>query len=239
MSDGQVSIRARRLSYRHPGAARPVLDDVHLDVHSGDGVAVLGPSGSGKSTLLTLFAALRRPQQGELVVEGRRLDGARRRELLDLRASDVGLVLQQPGRNVLPYATVEQNLLFAQRPSGRTRQVMRQRAADVLEAVGLPAAGQQPAGALSGGEQQRLAVGLALAHQPRLLLADEPTSQLDRTSAGHLVALLATVANAGTTVVLVTHDSEVAAAFPRVILVRDGGLTEQQPQPRPESRERC
>ena len=215
--DGLVQI------YRLEGTEVVALRGVDLTLDAGETVAFLGPSGSGKSTLLNLLAGLLRPSAGGLYIHGRDMSRVTERQLLGIRARDVGVVLQNPGRNLLPYATAFDNVLFAQRASRRRRSVKRRRTTALLDTVGLGPVARTPAGELSGGEQQRLAVAVAVANGPRLLLADEPTSQLDRDSSTAVIGLLqAANTDLGTTVVLVTHDPEVGAAMGRTITIRDG-----------------
>ena len=136
---------------------------------------------------------------------------------------DIGVVLQNPARNLLAYDTAMGNMAFALRPAMPNSRTRRRWALALLDAVGLAAVGGRRAGRLSGGEQQRLAVAVAVANRPRLLLADEPTSQLDRTSAAAVIDLFrAANADMGTTVVVVTHDADVGDAFGRTITIRDG-----------------
>jgi ABC-type lipoprotein export system ATPase subunit len=140
-----------------------------------------------------------------------------------MRLRDVGIVMQNPGRNLLQYESVAGNVLFAQAPTRRTRSMKRARTRGLLAAVGLERLATRPAGRLSGGEQQRLAVAVALANGPRLLLADEPTSQLDHRSADLVTGLLqAANEDLGTTVIVVTHDQQLGQAFGRTITIRDG-----------------
>ena len=179
--------------YRSEGTEVTALRGVDLEVARGETLALLGPSGSGKSTLLSLLAGLFRPTAGRLVVEGRDLVEATERERTALRARDVGVVLQSPGRNLLPYANALENLVFVQRAGGRGRAARRRRARELLGLVGLADAGPKPMRALSGGEQQRLAVAAALSNEPRLLLADEPTSQLDEDNSARLAELVGAV----------------------------------------------
>jgi putative ABC transport system ATP-binding protein len=186
-------------------------------------VALLGPSGAGKTTLLWHLAGLLKPTAGTVQIGGRQLAGLSAPALTSMRLREVGLLLQNPGSNLLPSQSATGNVLFAQAPTRRGRRVKRRRAADLLERVGLASAAHRPAGLLSGGEQQRLAVAVALANGPRLLLADEPTSQLDPDSAVDVIELIqAANVSLGTTVVAVTHDADVAAAFGRTITIRDG-----------------
>jgi putative ABC transport system ATP-binding protein len=219
--------------YRSEGVEFVALRGIDLTVRAGETVALLGPSGAGKSTLLWLLAGLLTPSAGSVEVFGHRMHKLDSRALARVRASTIGVVLQNPGRNLLPYATALQNIGFAHARAG-DRQVgdedeggvsARRRGrgpAELLELVGLQASAHRAAGGLSGGEQQRLAVAVALANAPRLLLADEPTSQLDQESARRVVALLQHAADDGTTVVVVTHDRTVSEAFGRTITIRDG-----------------
>jgi putative ABC transport system ATP-binding protein len=209
--------------YGTPGHEVTALRGVDLEVDDGEMVALFGPSGAGKSTLLWLLAGLLRPSAGTVELYGqdvRSLDG---RASADLRLRRVGVVLQNPSRNLIPYDTALGNVLFPQRPTRRKDRVKRERALSLLEAVGLLPAAGRVAGRLSGGEQQRLALAVALANGPRLLLADEPTSQLDQASAQWVLDLIrAANHDLGTTVVAVTHDPAVGASLGRTVTIRDG-----------------
>jgi ABC-type lipoprotein export system ATPase subunit len=209
--------------YGDPGREVTALRGVDLTVAEAEMVALLGPSGAGKSTLLWILAGLLRPTAGIAEVSGRRLTELSIRLAANLRLREVGIVMQTPSRNLLPYESVAGNVLFAQGPTRRSYRVKRRRTAALLEAVGLAAVAHRPAGRLSGGEQQRLAVAVALANGPRLLLADEPTSQLDHASAAAVIELIQ-LANAdlGTTVVVVTHDPAISSALGRTVTIRDG-----------------
>jgi putative ABC transport system ATP-binding protein len=209
--------------YGLPGQEVTALRGVDLAVDEAETVALLGPSGAGKSTLLWLFAGLLRPTAGIVEVCGRRLSDLTPKTGAEMRLRDVGVVMQNPGRNLLGYETAIGNLLLAQSPTRRTWPVKRRRSAALLDSVGLARVAHRPAGRLSGGEQQRLAVAIALANGPRLLLADEPTSQLDHESAGAVIDLIqAANADLGTTVVVVTHDQAVGNALGRTVTIRDG-----------------
>src|SRR6201986_1365245 len=215
--DGLVQV------YGTPGQEVTALRGIDLTVSAGDTVALLGPSGAGKSTLLWLLAGLLRPTAGRVTVCGRKVNDLTRRSAADMRLHDVGVVLQNPGRNLLANETATGNILFAQRPAHPGRAASRRRAAELLDAMGLARGAHRPAGRLSGGEQQRLAVAVALANRPQLLLADEPTSQLDRTSATTVLDLIrAAHENNGSTVVMVTHDPAAGNALRRTITIRDG-----------------
>jgi ABC-type lipoprotein export system ATPase subunit len=209
--------------YGTPGNEVAALRGVDLTIEPGEMVALLGPSGAGKTTLLWHLAGLLKPTAGTVEVAGRPLSALSRGALTSMRLREVGLLLQNPASNLLPAQSAAGNVLFAQAPTRRSRKVKRRRAAALLDRVGLAGVARRPAGLLSGGEQQRLAVAVALANGPRLLLADEPTSQLDPESAGDVIELIqAANASLGTTVVAVTHDPEVAAALGRTITIRDG-----------------
>jgi len=211
--------------YGAAGAEVVALRGVDLEVRRGETLAVLGPSGSGKSTLLWLLAGLIRPTAGQLFVAGELLGDRDEGALAGLRARRVGVLMQNPSRNVLPYGTALDNVMFAQSPARRRWAVKRKRALELLETVGLAGLEGSRAGALSGGEQQRLAMAVAVANGPELLLADEPTSQLDGETAKIVVELMrATSADLGTTVVVVTHDENVAAAMDRTVTIRDGRI---------------
>lgn len=209
--------------YRTAGTEVVALRQVDLVVAPGETVTLLGPSGSGKSTLLWLLGGLLKPTAGNVSVFGNRIGELTSRQVIDLRANEIGTVLQNPASNLLPHANAMQNVLFAQRAGKSSARDKRKRSHTLLDAVGIDRLASRPAGALSGGEQQRLAVAVALANGPRLLLADEPTSQLDRDSAGAVLDLLrAANTDLGTTVVAVSHDEAVAKALGRTITIRDG-----------------
>ncbi|QFY08236.1 ATP-binding cassette domain-containing protein [Nonomuraea phyllanthi] len=195
------------------------LRDVDLVIDEGETVALLGPSGAGKSTLLWLLAGLLRPSAGRLWLNGADIGRLGQRSLDRLRAAQIGMVLQNPARNLIGYLSAAQNVTFAQRAVKRDRR----RAGDLLRRVGLQDAGDRPAGRMSGGEQQRLALAVALANKPRLLLADEPTSQLDERSGAWVVDLIKRAADVdGTTAVVVTHDMSVSEALGPTVTIRDG-----------------
>jgi len=226
MPAGGIGLTCRGLVYiyRLEGYDVVALAGVDLDIAPGESVALLGPSGSGKSTLMSLLAGLLRPAAGRVQVGGYDLVKASDAELQRMRATEVGVVLQGANRNLLPYLTAEQNVRFAQRgcPVDRRRDLPNPR--EVLSLVGLAGRGRfrvRPA-ALSPGERQRLALAVALAARPGLLLADEPTSQLDTRTRDDVVAALDAVRRAGTTVVVVTHDPDVGHALGRTVMIRDG-----------------
>jgi putative ABC transport system ATP-binding protein len=224
-AEAAVAVRCHSLVhvFRTPGQEVAALRGADLVVRSGETVALLGPSGAGKTTLLWHLAGLLRPTAGSVEVAGHalgELDGA---GLSRLRRREIGVVLQNPASNLLPYATALGNIRFALRSTGGARRRAHAVGRTLLEAVGLAGAAHRVAGRLSGGEQQRLAIAVALAAGPSILLADEPTSQLDAGSAAAVLEVLGrTNSELGTTIVAVTHDAAVAAAFGRTVTIRDG-----------------
>jgi putative ABC transport system ATP-binding protein len=205
--------------YGVPGSEVAALQGVDLQVRAGEMVALLGPSGSGKSTLLWHLAGLLRPTAGAVHVCGRQLSTLTGRQLATFRRRDVGVVLQNAGRNLLPYASALDNVRTVRTEQNAEAPTPR----ELLDAVGIGALAHRSAGRLSGGEKQRLAVAVALANLPTLLLADEPNSQLDAAASHDVVELLRDVnARFGTTIVVVTHDRAVSDALDRTVSIRDG-----------------
>src|SRR4051812_11669245 len=219
-----VSCRGLVYIYRLEGYDVVALAGVDLDIAAGESVALLGPSGAGKSTLLSLLAGLLRPSAGRLHVGGHDLVRADEPELQLMRSTAVGVVLQGAARNLLPYLSAEQNVRFAQGGVPASRRTQLPAVREVLAQVGLTNRGRPRLRPhqLTPGERQRLALAVALATRPGLLLADEPTSQLDRDARDEVLAALDAVNRAGTTVILVTHDPEVGAAMARTVTIRDG-----------------
>jgi ABC-type lipoprotein export system ATPase subunit len=203
------------------------LDAITLTVRAGETVAVLGPSGSGKSTLLAVVAGLLRPTSGQVYVGGDDMTLMSERELLAFRALRLGVVVQDPARNLLPYGTAEDNVRFAQRGVRGFRRASLPGPVELLEALGMEHLSGRPVGAFSGGEQQRLAVAMGMAGSPGLLLVDEPTSQLDATNRDAVVELIDVIGRRfGTTVLVVTHDAEVADQLGRTITITQGVATD-------------
>jgi putative ABC transport system ATP-binding protein len=217
-----VAIRCEGVVVIYPATGRDMGDvvalrGVDLDVEAGEFVALLGPSGSGKSTVLGLLAGALRPSAGRVLIGAHDVGRMPPRALGRLRGSLVATILQNPAHNLLPYATVAQNVEFG--APGRSGD----RAAELLDRLGLAHLAPAVAGRLSGGEQQRVAIAAAVASGADLVLADEPTSQLDATGRAEVVDLLEQVNREfGATVVLVTHDPFVADRSARTVTIRDG-----------------
>ncbi|HEX8074231.1 MAG TPA: ABC transporter ATP-binding protein [Thermoleophilaceae bacterium] len=210
-------------TYGTGGTLVTALDSLDLTIESGEFVAILGPSGSGKTTLLQLLGALDRPTAGTVRFEGRHVESVGETELADLRLSALGFVFQQ--FNLIPTLTAAENVEAGLAPLSMKRAHSRRAAAEHLAAVGLePRAAHLPA-QLSGGEQQRVAIARALARSPRVVLADEPTGNLDTKSGQMVIDLLGALhRNLEITLILVTHDHRVAERADRVLRLDDGRL---------------
>ncbi len=201
------------------------LRGVNLDIRPGEQVALLGPSGSGKSTLLSLFGGVLRPSAGKVLIDGHDISRVGESELGRLRSGKVASLLQGASRNLLPYATAEDNIVFARRPLASAARRRLPSPAELLDRLGMADLAGAPLARLSGGERQRVAFASAVSSGAGLLLADEPTSQLSHDDRDAMLALIHLVsAEFGTTVVLVTHDPEVASSMPRSITIRNGRI---------------
>jgi putative ABC transport system ATP-binding protein len=207
--------------YQRGGSVVHALVGVDLTIDPGELLAVEGPSGSGKSTLLQLLGALDNPTAGRIAFDGQQLAQADDRTLTRLRREAIGFVFQQ--FNLIPTLTAAENVEIAMLPMKRARSERTERVAALLEQVGLGDRSEHLPSRLSGGEQQRVAIARALANSPRVVLADEPTGNLDSATAADVIDLLAALcAESGVTVVLVTHDEEVAGRARRRIRLRNG-----------------
>jgi putative ABC transport system ATP-binding protein len=208
------------------GRSLPVhaLRDVDLHIGEGEFVAVMGPSGSGKSTLLTVLGAMNPPSQGHVVVDEIDVYGLNVERQADFRHEYVGFVFQQ--LQLLPYLTAQENVLLSLAIARLPRAEKRTRAREALARVGLQGKEERLPYQLSGGEQGRVAVARAIANRPPLLLADEPTGNLDRTTGEQVLALLRELNGEGQTVVMVTHDSQAASYAGRTIQILDGQIVE-------------
>jgi putative ABC transport system ATP-binding protein len=220
-------LEARNLAktYDTGGANVLALRGVDIAVERGEFVAITGPSGCGKSTLLNLLAGLDRPTAGEVWLDGERIDGLSEAELARLRRGKVGFVVQF--FNLVPTLSVVENVELPLLLTGTRRGEARGRASALLDDLGIGEKDDAAPVQLSGGEQQRVAFARAIANVPDVVLADEPTGNLDTGSSREVLALLRDARERGQTLVLVTHDARVAAAADRVIKLRDGLVADE------------
>jgi putative ABC transport system ATP-binding protein len=225
-------IRLERVSraYEEAGRSRVVLHELSLSIARGELVVLVGKSGSGKSTLLNLISGIDLPSQGEVWVAGRELGRMNERERTLFRRRDVGFIFQF--FNLVPTLTVLENVLLPLELNGRTGAAACTQAMTLLEAVGLADRGSSYPDRLSGGEQQRIAIARALVHDPALILAYEPTGNLDTETGRQVLDLLDRLARqTGKTMLMVTHSAEVVGVADRVLRVREGRLHEELPLP--------
>jgi len=219
-------VAARRISKVFPMPAGPVtaLSDVSLQIDAGAYCAVVGPSGCGKSTLLHILGCVDVPSSGEVAIGGREVSALTDAERSGLRLREIGFVFQR--FFLLPMLTAWENVVLPQAESGVSRSDRDKRTRELLEYVGLAGRATHRPSELSGGEMQRVAIARALANRPKLLLADEPTGELDQRTGEQIISLLDRLHQDGTAVVVVTHDGAVAARAKRLLTMRDGRIVE-------------
>jgi len=220
-------LRTRGLEkeYGHGDGLVHALDSVDLDVMPGEAVAIMGPSGCGKSTLLHLLGGLERPSGGEVWLEDRRIDGLSEKALARLRRKAIGFVFQ--AFHLLEELTAVENVEMPALIAGRSPGAARRRAKELLEQVGLTDRAEHLPSELSGGQRQRVAIARALSNEPLVILADEPTGNLDSAATLDVLRLLESLRADGHTLVIVTHDSRIAATADRLISMRDGAFVEE------------
>lgn len=207
------------------------LQGLDLTVHRGELMAIIGNSGSGKSTFLNMIGGLDRPSAGKLYVDGKNLFQMTEDELVEYKKSTVGFVWQNNARNLLPYLTAWENVMTPMlfEKSSVSEGEKKKRAEDLLALVGLSERKDNKLSQLSGGEQQRVAIAIALANNPKLLLADEPTGAVDRKTADDILDMFRRLnEELGLTIVIVTHDKELASKVNRVISIRDGKTSSER-----------
>ena len=224
---GTALLRARglRKDYGKGEGLVRAVDEVDLDVATGETLAVMGPSGCGKSTLLHLLGGLDRPSAGELWLNDRRTDRLSERALAGLRRQEIGFVFQ--AFHLMDELTAVENVELPALLAGRSPQSARRLAEELLERVGLADRAKFLPAALSGGQRQRVAVARALANEPEVVLADEPTGNLDSAATLEVLRLFESLHAAGQTLVIVTHDSRIAATADRMISMRDGAFIDE------------
>jgi putative ABC transport system ATP-binding protein len=219
-------ITARNVTRSFSMPAGPVfaVRDVTLSIRAGEHTAITGPSGCGKSTLLHLLGCVDAPSSGTLLFSGKEASTLNDRERSLLRLRHIGFVFQR--FFLLPMLTAAENVELPQAEAGVPRDERRRRSLELLDYVGLASRADHRPSQLSGGEMQRVAIARALSNRPRLLLADEPTGELDQATGEHVAALLDRVNADGTAMVIVTHDPALAVRARRVLTMRDGRITE-------------
>ncbi|MCX8109375.1 MAG: ABC transporter ATP-binding protein [Verrucomicrobiae bacterium] len=217
-----VELRNVSKIYRLGGEEIRALDDVSLDIHEGEFISIIGPSGSGKSTLMHILGCLDTPTSGTVCLDGIMTHNASQRELAAIRNRKIGFVFQF--FNLLPKLNVLQNVELPMIYSGVPASERRKRALAALEAVDMVNRAKHRPNQLSGGQQQRVAIARALVNNPRILFADEPTGNLDSHTGEAILNLFRKLNSEGRTIVLVTHDPEIAAVTPRRIEIRDGRI---------------
>ncbi len=226
-----VQLRDVSKGYREGDSLHTVLAGAEMELREGEVAVLLGRSGSGKSTLLNLVSGIDLPDRGDVLVDGKAINRSSERERTLFRRDNVGFVFQF--FNLIPTLTVEENLLLPLELAGRHGAARNGRAVELLERVGLADRAHSYPDRLSGGEQQRIAVARALVHDPRLILADEPTGNLDLETGRQVLALLEELTRkAGKTMILVTHSREVAGLADRRFTLSDGRLVELETRDR-------
>ncbi len=202
------------------------LQGLDLTVEEGELTALIGNSGSGKSTFLNMIGGLDRPSAGSLVVGGKNLFTMTEKELVVYKRDTVGFVWQNNGRNLLPYLTVLENIMLPMHLSDGKKK--RAKALELLEMVGLSGKKYSRMNMLSGGEQQRVAIAIALANSPKLLLADEPTGSVDPGTANYIFDVFTELNRQGQTILIVTHDVALSKKVKRVVAIRDGKISSER-----------
>jgi ABC-type lipoprotein export system ATPase subunit len=222
-ADGMIVCDRLVRIYSGEGIEVQALQGLDLLIAEGELTALVGAAGSGKSTLINILAGLDTPTAGSVWVAGGNLGAMTAKERLAYRRSVAGFIWQQTSRNLLPYMTAQQNVLLPMRLSALSRRERQRRAAALLDTLGIAHCAQRTPDRMSGGEQQRAAIATALANQPKVLLADEPTGELDSATAQDVFSALQTAnAELGVTVLVVTHDPAVSSQVRRTIAIRNG-----------------
>jgi putative ABC transport system ATP-binding protein len=227
--DAAVSVRAVFRTFEQDTAPVRALRGADLEVARGEFAAVMGPSGCGKSTLLNMIAGLDVPDEGQVVVAGEDITGYDENALALMRRRHIGIVFQF--FNLLEGMTVQENVVMPALIAGSKRKPAEARARDLLDLLGIGDKARQAPGVLSGGQRQRLAIARALANEPTVVLADEPTGALDSEGGAEVLELFRRLHASGQTIVMVTHDDKVAAAASRLVRMKDGRVVDDTATP--------
>ena len=229
MAEPVIRIEGLHKSYETSAGPFPALKDVSLDIAAGEFVAVMGPSGSGKSTFMNILGCLDKPSAGRYLLDGRSAAELSKDELALLRNRTIGFVFQ--GFNLLPRMSLLDNVALPLIYCGVEREERQRRGRDLLARVGLEGYADSMPNKISGGQQQRVAIARALVNRPRLLLADEPTGNLDSHTSEEIMALFEELNREGLTIVLVTHEADIARHAKRQVRFHDGRIVSDQPAP--------
>lgn len=219
-ADGLVKI------YKSKQTEVLALQGLDLIVEEGELTALIGNSGSGKSTFLNMIGGLDRPSAGSLIVGGKNLFTMTEKELVGYKRDTVGFVWQNNGRNLLPYLSAMENIMLPMHLSDAKKK--KEKAVELLEMVGMSSKKHSRLNTLSGGEQQRIAIAIALANSPKLLLADEPTGSVDPKTANYIFDIFTELNKSGQTILIVTHDVALSKKVKRVVAIRDGKISSER-----------
>ncbi|MFC5301286.1 ABC transporter ATP-binding protein [Azospira restricta] len=230
MAEAVIRVAGLCKSYLTAAGPFPALNGVDLVIARGEFVAVMGPSGSGKSTFMNILGCLDRASSGDYILDGRHVEHLSPDELAALRGRTIGFVFQ--GFNLLPRMSLEDNVALPLVYAGIDVHTRRERARRMLSRVGLEQYATSLPNRISGGQQQRVAIARALINEPRLILADEPTGNLDSHTSEEIMALFESLHREGITIVLVTHEHDVADHAERQVRFRDGQIVADEPTPR-------
>lgn len=228
MPNDEIMVRAEGLVkiYKTKETEVLALQGLDLEVKTGELTAMIGNSGSGKSTFLNMIGGLDKPSAGKLWVNGKNLFTMSEKELVNYKKETVGFVWQNNGRNMLPYLSALENVMLPMYLSGESEK--RQKAIELLEKVGMSHKKNSKMNMLSGGEQQRVAIAIALANSPKMLLADEPTGSVDYATANYIFDVFTELNNNGQTILIVTHDVTLSKKVRRVVAIRDGKISSER-----------
>ncbi len=221
-----IEVKSLSKIYKNDSVETIALEDVSFKIEEGEFVAIMGPSGSGKSTLMHILGALDLPTRGSYILDGKDISGLKEDELAEIRNKKIGFVFQ--AFNLLPRATALRNVALPMVYAGITREKRIEKAANLLKMVGLENRIDYTPNQLSGGQQQRVAIARALAMDPKIILADEPTGNIDTVQAEEIMAIFQKLNDKGRTVVIITHEQNIANYAKRIIYLRDGKVVDDR-----------